>query len=111
MQLYSPLVNTEIGSDLLVESSLHDMRKHFEFPLAKGVEARQQFIPPDARIALLRIPGKGASYCADQLVFRRALFQEVLRASTHGLHGRGNVAMPRQEENRHGIASLCEHRL
>src|SRR5271157_1585273 len=111
MQFHRPLVNTEIVSDLLVESSLHYMREHFELPLAEGVKAREQLILMGTRLAFMRVEGQGARYCVHQLFFRRTLFQEILGTSAHRLHGRRNVAMPGQEENRHWIGCLRERRL
>src|SRR5260370_20148787 len=111
MQFHRPLVNTEIGGDLLVESSLHDRREHFELPLAEGVEAREQLILTGARLAFMRVAGQGARHCVDQLFFRRSLFQEILGTSAHRLYGRRNVAMPSEEEDRHWIGCLRERRL
>jgi hypothetical protein len=39
VQLHCPLVDVQIPCDLLVESSPHNMRKHFEFAFGERVEA------------------------------------------------------------------------
>ena len=40
MQLHSPLVDAQIPCKLLIESSPHNVRKHFKLALGERVEAR-----------------------------------------------------------------------
>jgi len=53
-----PLVNTEIGSGLFIEFPLHDMRQHFEFPLAESVSARASLRRPTF-LSAVSIPTNG----------------------------------------------------
>jgi hypothetical protein len=105
-RVFGALVDAESGGDLLVQPALHDMAEHFEFPFAERVEARAQLTLPGALIA-----SEGTFHRIDQLFFRRALFQEILRTTAHRAHGRGDVALAREEKSRQRIASPRERRL
>ena len=39
MQLHCPLVDAQIPCNLLIEPSLHNMKKHFELAIGEGIGA------------------------------------------------------------------------
>ena len=66
---------------------------------------------PGALLAFALIAGEGTFHRIDQLFFRRALFQEILRTTAHRAHGRGDVASAGEEKGGQRIASPRECRL
>ena len=86
MQFDGPLMDAEVPRNLLIESSLNNVSKHFPLTLGERVEASMQRTQPITSRSFTGIAGESAIHSVQQLFFRRALFQEVLGTIAHGLH-------------------------
>ena len=99
MYLERDLADAQLGRGLFVEKAAHDQRKDLAFPWRQGRKALTQLgqlgsLPP--RIAILR---DGSIDCPHQVCFLERFGQEVHRARLDRAHGRGNIAMARDENN------------
>ena len=99
MKLDRPLVDTELGGDLLVQPSTHDMSKHLALSSRENIQAGAQVLQPSEFFTLSGIAGEGAPYRFQNVLLRRCFREEVLCAMSHRTHRSRNIALPGEEDH------------